>query len=139
MYARRAGPRAWPSGRPRCSSDRSPPDARRWPPCRQIQRRAVRRARPERPRSPAAPSPAQPTPPDTGVPPTRLFVVLPGALLGRLVVVAALERDPVGLGILAARQIVGPCVTGHDRRLEHHVELSVGAHLADVDRLGDVV
>src|ERR1700716_2169898 len=61
-------------------------------------------------------------------------------LLGHRVVVAALERHPVGLQILRTGQVLRPSIARHQcRRLPNHVELAVRTHLADVDRLGDVV
>src|SRR6478609_3765638 len=68
---------------------------------------------------------------------TLLSVVLSRALLRGLVVVAALQRDPVGIDVLAARQEVRPGVARHCvRRLPYHVELAVRAHLANQHRLG---
>ena len=46
----------------------------------------------------------------------RSLVVLSRALLGLGVVVAALQRHPVGLDVLAARQEVGPGVARHRAR-----------------------
>src|SRR6186713_3282794 len=68
------------------------------------------------------------------------LVVLARARFRLGVVVAALELHPVGLGILADRQKVGPRVSGHEAwRLPDHVELTVGADLTDIDGLRDVV
>src|SRR5690349_12918703 len=68
--------------------------------------------------------------------PSCSLVTLPGALLGLGVVVAALQRDPVRLDVLAARQVVRPCVAGHQAvGLPDDVELPVGAHFADQHRL----
>src|SRR5690606_16647727 len=70
----------------------------------------------------------------------ELLVVLTRAALGLRVVVAALERHPVGLDVLAAGQVIGPGVAGHETfGLPHDVELTVRAHLADQDGLRDVV
>ena len=64
---------------------------------------------------------------------TGLLVVLARALLGLGVVVAALQRDPVSLDVLAARQEVRPRVARHQTvGLPDRVELTVGAHFADV-------
>src|SRR6516165_8204206 len=48
--------------------------------------------------------------------PSLLLVVLSRTHLGLRVVVTALERDPVGLDILAAGQIVGPGVARNGPR-----------------------
>src|SRR4029450_2306461 len=62
------------------------------------------------------------------------------ALFGHRIVVAALERHPVGLQIFRARQVLGPGVARHQcRRLPDDVELAVRTDLADIDRFGDVV
>ena len=62
------------------------------------------------------------------------------ALVGLGVVVAALQRHPVGDQILGAVEIRRPGIASHKAaRLPHHVELTVSPHLADEDRLGDVV
>src|SRR5258708_8976603 len=62
------------------------------------------------------------------------------ALLGHRIVVAAFERHPVGFQILRARQVLGPGIAWNQcRRLPNNVELAVRTHLADEDRLGDVV
>ena len=62
------------------------------------------------------------------------------APLADLVVIAAPELHPVGDQILRALEIGRPSGAGHEAvRLPHHVELAVAAHLADIDRLGDVV
>src|SRR5262245_12796295 len=69
---------------------------------------------------------------------TRLRRATP--LLGHRIVVAALECHPIGLQILGAWQILGPGSTRNQRRrLPNDVELAVRTHLADEDRLGDVV
>src|SRR5262245_35307217 len=62
------------------------------------------------------------------------------APLADLVVVAALEGHPVGDQILGAFEIGRPRVAGHEAfGLPHYVELAVSPHLADEDRLGDVM
>src|SRR5262249_13893792 len=62
------------------------------------------------------------------------------ALLGDLVVVAALELDPVGLEVLRAFEVRRPGGARNEaRRLPHHVELAVALDLADEHRLADVV
>ena len=64
----------------------------------------------------------------------------PAALLGDLVVVAALQRHPIGLQVLRTRQEIRPGVAGHQALgLPHHVELAVGADFAHEHRLGDVM
>src|SRR5262249_41042486 len=69
-----------------------------------------------------------------------LLIVLPRALLGHLVVGAAIERHPVGFDILAARQEIGPGVPRHQSGgFPNHVELTVRLHFADQHRLGDVM
>src|SRR5262249_7361025 len=71
---------------------------------------------------------------------TRTTLRRATALLGHLIVVAAFERHPVGFQVLRARQVLGPGIARHQgRRLPNDVELAVRAHLADVDRLGDVL
>src|SRR6188768_4501676 len=69
-----------------------------------------------------------------------LLVVLARALLGLGVVVAALQRDPVSLDVLAARQEVRPGVARHQAlRLPDRVELTVGTYFTDEHGLGQVV
>src|SRR5688572_18059415 len=128
------------------SDARSRAGAPRWLPCRRSRRQAAPRApprrwRPEPARSPAAPNTGpvadrgrrQAAASATACRPCALFVVLARTLLGLGVVVAALERDPVGLGILADRKEVRPRITGHGPGgLRYHVELTVRSDLADV-------
>src|SRR6185437_14003219 len=69
-----------------------------------------------------------------------LFVVLTGALLSDFVVVAALERDPIGLDIFATRQVVRPGIARHfSGRFPYYVVLIVVFHLTNVYRLCDVM
>src|SRR6188768_2806231 len=70
----------------------------------------------------------------------ELLVVLARALLGLGVVVAALQRDPVSLDVLAARQEIRPGVARHQAlRLPDRVELTIRAHFTDEHRLGEMV
>src|SRR5689334_13020706 len=69
-----------------------------------------------------------------------LFVVLSRTLLGYFIVIPAFQRNPICLDVLAARQIVGPSVSGHQAGgFRDHVKLSVRLYFADEDGLGDMV
>src|SRR4030095_16427360 len=69
-----------------------------------------------------------------------LLVILARALLGLGVVVAALQRDPVRLDVLAARQEVRPRVARNQALgLPDCVELAIRTHFADEHGLGQVV
>src|SRR5881296_1094151 len=71
---------------------------------------------------------------------SSLLVVLPRTLLGDLIIVPALQRHPIRIDVLAARQVVGPGITRHGAGgFPNHVKLAVRFHLADVDRFGDVM
>src|SRR3954466_13745744 len=60
------------------------------------------------------------------------------ALLGDLVVVAALEGNPVGFQVLRTRQVVGPGIARDQALgLPHDVKLAVAFDFADEHRLGD--
>ena len=62
------------------------------------------------------------------------------ALVGLHIPIAALLVDPVADQVLRAIELLRPGVACDEAgRLPHHVELAVGAHFADQDRLGDVV